>query len=65
MTLAQQIRHYRLKQGWTQVELGKAANIAQPVIARYESGRYDRYSLATLRRLAEALDVRLVVRFSK
>ena len=47
---------------WTQSELARRANIPQPVISKYLGG-YDSYSLSTLRRLGEALDVALLVTY--
>ncbi len=52
----------RIKRGLTQKELAERMNTTQSVIARLESGSANP-SLATLKRLADALDARLVVRF--
>jgi DNA-binding Xre family transcriptional regulator len=53
----------RLKRGWTQTELAQQVNMQQPNIARLERGNYDRVSLATLKRIAKALGVRIVTKF--
>ncbi len=50
------------ERGWTQSELARRTNIPQPVISKYLGG-YDSYSLSTLRRLGEALDVALLVTY--
>jgi len=39
MTAAQMLRHARRKKGWTQRALADASGVAQPAIARIESGR--------------------------
>ena len=52
----------RLERGLSQKELAERMNTTQSVISRLESGSANP-SLATLRRLADALDARLVVRF--
>jgi transcriptional regulator with XRE-family HTH domain len=48
----------RLRRGWSQRMLAEKAGLQQPHIARLESGRNDP-SLATMRRLAQALGVTL------
>ena len=52
----------RIEWGLTQKELAERMNTTQSVISRLESGSANP-SLATLKRLADALDARLVVRF--
>mgnify|MGYP001587214973 CR=1 FL=1 len=61
--LAAQIRAIREGQEMTQAELGMRAQMAQESISKLESPDYGRYSLSTLKRLAAALDVALLVRF--
>jgi len=51
----------RRRRGWTQEELARRTGTTQSAIARLESGRA-LPRMRTLRRLAEALDARLVVR---
>jgi mRNA interferase RelE/StbE len=48
----------RLRRGWSQRTLAENSGLRQPHIARLESGRNDP-SLATMRRLAQALGVTL------
>ena len=62
--LAFQIRGLREQRGWTQAELGEKAGMAQARISVMEDANYSRFSLNTLKRLASALDVALVVRFA-
>ena len=52
----------RPERGLSQKELAERINTTQSVISRPENGPANP-SLATLRRLADALDARLVVRF--
>ena len=62
--LASQIRATREERRWTQRELGEhAGGKAQSVISQLEDPDYGRYSLSTLKRIASAFDVALVVRF--
>lgn len=55
-----QIRARRLELGWSLAELARRAGTSAPTLHRYESG-WDRFELATLRRLAAALRARLSV----
>jgi predicted transcriptional regulator len=59
---AHQIARLRLARGLTQAELAALVGTRQPSIARLEKGE-TLPSLAFLRRVADALGVRLVVRF--
>lgn len=65
--LAFQIRAMREGRGWSQQELGSRAEaggpIAQETICKFENPDYGRYSLTSLKRLAAAFDVALMVRF--
>jgi len=61
--LAFQIQAMREKRGWTQAELGEKTGMAQSRISVMEDANYSRLSLNTLKRLASAFDVALVVRF--
>jgi HTH-type transcriptional regulator / antitoxin HipB len=60
--LAAQIYALREQRGWTQSDLAREAEMAQPRIARLESS-CDGVSTSTLKRLAAAFDVALQIRF--
>ena len=55
------IRHLRLDRGWSLAELARRAGTSAPSLHRYESG-WDRFEVATLRKIATALDARLEIR---
>jgi transcriptional regulator with XRE-family HTH domain len=59
--LGQQIRALREQRGWTLAELARRAGTSGPALHRYENG-WDRFGLATLRRIGAALDARLEIR---
>jgi transcriptional regulator with XRE-family HTH domain len=61
--VAAQIYSMREARGWTQEELAAAADMAQARISIMEDPSYQRFSLTTLKRLASAFDVALIVRF--
>lgn len=65
--IAYQIRAMRKARGWNQKQLGERipGKMAQEAIARLENPNYGRYSLDTLKRLAAAFDVALIVRFAR
>lgn len=50
------VKTYRLKNGWSQVQLAQAIGTSQPHIARIERGT-ENLTIDTCRRLAEALGV--------
>ena len=52
----------REKAGLTQEQLAKRIGTKQPALSRLERGGFNRATIETLRKIAEALDVRLVVR---
>ena len=58
-----QIRAMRKARGWSQRDLADRLGMTQEGVSRLESLEYGRFSLATLKRLASAFDVGLVVRF--
>jgi transcriptional regulator with XRE-family HTH domain len=58
-----QIQALREQRGWTQQQLGEKAGMAQSRISVMEDANYSRFSLSTLKRLASALDVGLIIRF--
>ena len=53
MSIGQQIRNARDKQGLTQVELAARAGVSRPTVARVELGAA--ISIATLEKIADAL----------
>lgn len=61
--LSFQIQAMREAREWSQEELGKKAGMAQSRISLMEDANYSRFTLNTLKRLASAFDVALVVRF--
>lgn len=62
--LAFQIRLLREKMGWTQEELARRTGKRQETISQCENPNYGRYTLVTLKELAAAFDVALVVKFT-
>ena len=56
-----QIRALRVTRGWSLNELARRAGTSAPALHRHESG-WDRFEVATLRRIAAALGARLEVR---
>lgn len=61
--IAFQVRAMRDAREWTQSELGARTGKQQEAIARIEDPNYGNYTLRTLKLLALAFDVALVVRF--
>ena len=61
--LAYQIRAIRDSLEWSQERLAQEVGMPQNAVSRLESPDYGRPTLTTLRRLAAAFDVGLVVRF--
>jgi transcriptional regulator with XRE-family HTH domain len=61
--IAAQIYSMRAARKWTQEELAAVARMAQARISVMEDPSYRRFTLSTLKRLASAFDVALVVRF--
>jgi len=61
--VAQLIYDARVKAKLTQKALAELAGTTQPVIARLEDADYEGHSLTMLRRIAEALNRRIEVRF--
>lgn len=61
--IAFQIRSLRNRQELTQVKLAELLGIKQPLISEWENPSYGKYSLGTLKDLAKAFDVGLLVRF--
>ena len=61
--IAYQIRATRDRLGWSQIELGKRVGMNQNAISRLESSERGKPTITTLKRLAVAFDVGLIVRF--
>ncbi len=55
----------REKAGITQAELAKKIGTKQPALSRLETGRFTKATLETLKKIADALDMRLVVKLQK
>ena len=62
--LAMQLKLMREAREWSQPEMGKKAGMKQTAITRLEDPRYGSMTLSTLKRLAKAFDVALIVRFA-
>ncbi|MEE9297103.1 MAG: XRE family transcriptional regulator [Phycisphaerae bacterium] len=63
LDIAQKIYDLRDKAGLTQKELAKLVGTTASVISRLEDADYEGHSLSMLRRIAAALDQRVVIRF--
>lgn len=61
--LAYQMRQIRESRGWTQADLAQRTGKAQGTISQLEDPDYGRFTLGTLKKLAKAFDVGLLVRF--
>jgi transcriptional regulator with XRE-family HTH domain len=61
--IAFQIRSLRNRQNLTQANLADRLDVKQPLVSSWENPDYGRYSLGTLKDLAKAFDVGLLVRF--
>lgn len=55
----------REKAGLTQGELAKRIGTKQPALSRLETGRFTKATMETLKKIADALDMRLVIRLEK
>lgn len=53
------LRALRQRRGWRQVDLARRAHVSASCVGRLERGRLGATSLATIRRVADALDARL------
>jgi transcriptional regulator with XRE-family HTH domain len=65
LSIGTQIKAIREKQGMTQAALAEKIGTKQTGVSRIESANYSRWSIAVLRRLAEAFDLRLRVSFEE
>jgi len=61
--LARKIFRLRTKAGLSQRELAERVGTSASAICRLEDAEYDGHSLSVLRRIAQALDKRVDVRF--
>ena len=59
-----QIRALRKRKGWTQKELAEHVGMKQERISALENPNYSKFTLSTLKKLASAFDVALIVRFA-
>jgi ribosome-binding protein aMBF1 (putative translation factor) len=55
----------REKKGITQAELARKMGTKQPALSRLERGGFAGATVETLKKIADALDMRLVVKFQK
>jgi len=55
----------REKAGLTQEEIAKKIGTKQPALSRLETGRFTKATLETLKKIADALDMRLVIKLQK
>ena len=55
----------REKAGITQAELAKKIGTKQPALSRLETGSFTKATLETLKKIADALDMRLVIKLQK
>lgn len=62
-SIATQIRVLRQQRGWTQKELAERIGSGQSRISAMEDVNYSNWSINTLKKLARAFDLALVVRF--
>lgn len=61
--VSHQIRTIREGRNLTQQQLARRARMKQTIISRLEDPAYGRFTLSTLQRIGEALDVALVVKY--
>jgi len=65
LRIGDQIRDLRRKKGLNQTELAKLVGTSQSTIARLENPDNFSYSLKTLLKIAEALDMEIVISFKE
>ena len=53
------VRGVRIRRGWRQADLGARARVSASTISRIERGHLDSLSIAVIRRVAAALDIRV------
>jgi transcriptional regulator with XRE-family HTH domain len=59
--IGRSIRAVRVKRGWRQADLAEAAGVSRQTVSRLEGGQLDDTPLATLRRVADALGIRITI----
>jgi transcriptional regulator with XRE-family HTH domain len=64
-SIATQIKVLREQRKWRQSDLAVAAEMKQSVISRLENVNYSSWSITSLKKLAEAFDVVLTVKFER
>ena len=64
LDLGEKIAELRHKKKMTQLQLARKVHTSRTAIARYESGKYNRYNIITLTRIAKALGKKLKISFS-
>lgn len=52
----------RQRAGFTQTELAKRIGTRQPALSRLESGGFEKATVETLKKIADALDAKLIVK---
>lgn len=62
-TIALEIKKARLKAGLSQKQLAEILNTTQSFVSDIENANYDSYSIPTLKKIAKALKLELIVRF--
>jgi ribosome-binding protein aMBF1 (putative translation factor) len=55
----------REKKGITQAELARKMGTKQPALSRLERGGFSGATVETLKKIADAMDMRLVIKFQK
>ena len=55
------LRTVRVRRGWRQEDLARAAGVSRQTVSRVELGRLEGVPLGSLRRVFEAVDVRVIV----
>lgn len=58
MDVGRRFRAVRIHKGWRQQDLARRAGVSASGISRIEHGRFDQLTLAVVRRVARALDMR-------
>ncbi len=64
LSLGEEIAELRHRNKMTQAELARKVHTSRTAIARYESGRYENFSISTLKRIAKAFHRKLEISFS-